>query len=152
MNTSLAFEIVLKTITLMFAIGLLGFGILFLEQVDYVDRFIDTMNHKRVIAERRILTAHAKFMVACECLSQRLFYSNGWSTYPDVSLNRLNHEYVVGSQKIVKTSVSVKPKTLNVTLHAFGTRLDTPPSINKHIEPPVEDDVDTIIKRRFGFV
>lgn len=152
MNTSLAFEIVLKTITLMFAIGLLGFGILFLEQVDYVDRFIDTMNHKRVVAERRILTAHAKFMVACECLSQRLFYNTGWSAYPEVSLNRLNHEYVVDSQKIVKTSVSVQPKTFNVTLHEFGTRVDIIPDISKHLEPPVDEDVDTIIKRRFGFV
>lgn len=152
MNTSLAFEIVLKTITLMFAIGLFGFGILVLDQVDYVGRFIDTMNHKRAVAERRILTTYARFMVFCECLSHRLLCSTNWSTYPEVSSNRLNHEYVIGYQKIVKTSVSVKSKTPNVTLHAFGTRLDTIPSINKHIEPPVEDDVDTIIKRRFGFV
>ena len=136
----------------MFAIGLLGFGVLLLEQVDYVDRFIDTMNHKRVILERRIMTAYTKFMVTFECLSQHLSYTNTRSFYADVYNHSFDHEYIISTRQIVKTSVSVRPDTFKVNLRAFSTQVSATPDIRKHIAPPMDEDVDTIIKRRFGFV
>lgn len=153
MNTTLAFEIVLKTVTLLFAIGLLGFGIMFLEQVDYVGRFIDTMNHKKSIVERQLNNGYRNLIISIECLWQRLFYHNRrFVSYPDMDMERFAHEYVIGSQKVVSTSVVVKPKSFNVTLHDFGTRVDARPNASEHIKPLAEEDVDTIIKRRFGFI